>query len=162
MIRRPNILYYNNGQTEKGKVLEKAARRMGFDFTPILPQNVLQTVGYLAKIKGFPQRKISVLENLPSIPVDVMVMCNFTDDNLNHLLRMMKNGELPSVALKAVLTSQNCFWTFAHLVKSWRKNTEILWREKKEEKIRRRNAGRMRSFPPLFSLPLIFLLIKCR
>ena len=30
---------------------------------------------------------------------------------------MMKNGELPSVALKAVLTSQNCFWTFAHLVK---------------------------------------------
>ena len=96
MIRRPNILYYNNGQTEKGKVLEKAARRMGYDFTPILPQNLLQTVGYLAKIKGFPQRKISVLENLPSIPMDVMVMCNFTDDNLNHLLRMMKNGELPS------------------------------------------------------------------
>lgn len=134
MIRRPNILYYNNGQTEKGKVLEKAARRMGFDFTPILPQNVLQTVVYLAKIKGFPQRKISVLENLPSIPVDVMVMCNFTDDNLNHLLRMMKNGELPSVALKAVLTSQNCFWTFAHLVKELEEEHRDFMEREEEEK----------------------------
>lgn len=115
MIRRPKILYYDNGQTEKGKELEKAMRHMGVDFYPITPQSFLQTVGYLAKVKGFPPRKISVLENIPSIHQEVMVMCNFTDDNLNSLLKSMRNGEVPSVALKAVLTNQNCFWTFAHL-----------------------------------------------
>lgn len=115
MIRRPKILYYDNGQTEKGKELEKGIRRMGVDFVPVIPQQFLQTVGYLAKIKGFPPRKLSVLENIPAFHEDVMVMCYFTDDNLNLLLRQMRSGELPSVALKAVLTNQNCFWTFAHL-----------------------------------------------
>ena len=31
------------------------------------------------------------------------------------LLEAMKNGAIPQVALKAVLTAQNCFWTFAEL-----------------------------------------------
>ena len=34
---------------------------------------------------------------------------------LDMLLEAMKNGAIPQVALKAVLTAQNCFWTFAEL-----------------------------------------------
>ena len=115
MFRKPKILYYSNGQTDKEKKLEKAICHMGIDYVPIIPEHFLQTVGYLAKVKGFPPKKISPLENLPSIPEDVMVLCNFAEENLNLFLRSMRSGEIPSVALKAVLTSQNCFWTFAQL-----------------------------------------------
>lgn len=115
MFRRPKILYYSNGQTEKEQLLEQAAQRMNMDFISVTPKDLLQTVGYLAKAKGFPPRKISVLENQPSIAQDILVFCYFTEENLNLFLYLMKKKELPSVRLKATLTQHNCFWTFEEL-----------------------------------------------
>lgn len=115
MFRRPKILYYSNGQTEKEQLLEQAAHRMNMDFISVTPKDLLQTVGYLAKAKGFPPRKISVLENQPSIAQDILVFCYFTEENLNLFLYLMKKKELPSVSLKATLTQHNCFWTFEEL-----------------------------------------------
>lgn len=115
MFRRPKILYYSNGQTEKEQLLEQAAQRMNMDFISVTPKDLLQTVGYLAKAKGFPPRKISVLENQPSIAQDILVFCYFTEENLNLFLYLMKKKELPSVSLKATLTQHNCFWTFEEL-----------------------------------------------
>ena len=86
MFRRPKILYYSNGQTEKEQLLEQAAQRMNMDFISVTPKDLLQTVGYLAKAKGFPPRKISVLENQPSIAQDILVFCYFTEENLNLFL----------------------------------------------------------------------------
>ena len=115
MFRRPKILYYSNGQTEKEQLLEQAAQRMNMDFISVTPKDLLQTVGYLAKAKGFPPRKISVLENQPSIAQDILVFCYFTEENLNLFLYLMKKKELPSGSLKATLTQHNCFWTFEEL-----------------------------------------------
>lgn len=115
MFRRPKILYYSNGQTEKEQLLEQAAQRMNMDFISVTPKDLLQTVGYLAKAKGFPPREISVLENQPSIAQDILVFCYFTEENLNLFLYLMKKKELPSVSLKATLTQHNCFWTFEEL-----------------------------------------------
>ena len=115
MFRRPKILYYSNGQTEKEQLLEQAAQRMNMDFISVTPKDLLQTVGYLAKAKGFPPRKISVLENRPSIAQDILVFCYFTEENLNLFLYLMKKKELPSVSLKATLTQHKCFWTFEEL-----------------------------------------------
>ena len=115
IVRRPMILYYDNGQAEKSKSLEKAAEHLGITFVPVTGAHFLQTVGYLAKVKGFPARKIPPFQNTPEITKDVLVMCNFTEEKLDVLLKSMKNGVIPQVALKAVLTAQNCFWTFAQL-----------------------------------------------
>ena len=90
-------------------------QRMNMDFISVTPKDLLQTVGYLAKAKGFPPRKISVLENQPSIAQDILVFCYFTEENLNLFLYLMKKKELPSVSLKATLTQHNCFWTFEEL-----------------------------------------------
>ena len=115
IVRKPLILYYDNGQEEKRKTLEKAALHLGIGFIPVTGAHFLQTVGHLAKVKGFPARKIPPFENSPEITKDVLVMCNFTEEKLDMLLEAMKNGVIPQVALKAVLTAQNCFWTFAQL-----------------------------------------------
>lgn len=115
IVRKPMILYYDNGQEEKRKSLEKAAGHLGIHFVPVTAAHFLQTVGHLAKVKGFPARKIPPFQRVPEITKDVLVMCNFTEEKLDTLLQSMKNGTVPHVALKAVLTAQNCFWTFAQL-----------------------------------------------
>ena len=109
------ILYYDNGQEEKRRSLEKALEHMGIAFVPITGAHFLQTVGHLAKVKGFPARKIPPFQSTPEITKDVLIMCNFTEEKLDMFLNLMKNGTIPQVALKAVLTAQNCFWTFAQL-----------------------------------------------
>ena len=80
-----------------------------------MASHFLQTVGHLAKVKGFPARKIPPFQNTPEITKDVLIMCNFTEEKLDMFLNSMKAGVVPQVALKAVLTAQNCFWTFAQL-----------------------------------------------
>lgn len=115
MTRKPTILYYDNGQAERRMLLEKAVSHMGIALLPIAPSHFLQTVGYLAKVKGFPVRKLSPLEAVPDITQEVMVLCHFTEQKLDLLLAGMKSGNIPHVPLKAVLTAQNCFWTFAQL-----------------------------------------------
>ena len=62
-----------------------------------------------------PARKIPPFQNTPEITKDVLIMCNFTEEKLDMFLNSMKAGVVPQVALKAVLTAQNCFWTFAQL-----------------------------------------------
>ena len=56
MNRKPTILYYDHGQEEKRKLLEKGVSRMGFSLIPVLPIQFPQTVGYLAKVMGCPTR----------------------------------------------------------------------------------------------------------
>lgn len=114
-IRKPMILYYDNGQPERGRILEKAAVRMGITLFPVIPAHFTQTVGHLAKIKGFPANPSCALQLPPEISQEVMVFCHFTDQKLNEFLGAMKSGILPHVALKAVLTPQNSFWTFHQL-----------------------------------------------
>ena len=115
IVRKPLILYYDNGQEEKRKSLEKAVLPLGISFVPVTGALFLQTVGHLAKVKGFPARKIPPFQSTPEITKDVLIMCNFTEEKLDMFLNLMKNGTIPQVALKAVLTAQNCFWTFAQL-----------------------------------------------
>ena len=109
IVRKPMILYYDNGQEEKRRSLEKALEHMGIAFVPITGAHFLQTVGHLAKVKGFPARKIPPFQSTPEITKDVLIMCNFTEEKLDMFLNLMKNGTIPQVALKAVLTAQNCF-----------------------------------------------------
>ncbi len=115
IVRKPTILYYDNGQEEKRKSMEKSISHMGIRFIPIMPAHFLQTVGHLAKIKGFPAKKTPPLANLPEITEDILIMCHFTEEKLDEFLNSMRTGTIPKVSLKAVLTAQNCFWTFAQL-----------------------------------------------
>ena len=57
IVRKPMILYYDNGQKEKSKSMKRALEHMGITFVPITGAHFLQTVGHLAKVKGFPARK---------------------------------------------------------------------------------------------------------
>lgn len=129
IVRKPTILYYDNGQEEKRKSIEKSITHMGIHFIPVTPTHFLQTVGHLAKIKGFPAKKKPPLENLPEITEDILILCHFTEEKLDEFLDSMKKGRIPRVSLKAVLTAQNCFWTFAQLFQELTEEREHFYRE---------------------------------
>lgn len=126
IAHKPKILYFDNHQSEKIRLFEGQLRRMGIDLVTVRPEHLHQTVGYLAKIKGFPPRKLSVIEPAPFVGEEIMVLCNFSNEKLDELLASMKNKILPQVSLKAVLTSQNCFWTFAQLYEELTEEREHL------------------------------------
>ena len=86
IVRKPMILYYDNGQEEKRKSMEKALSHMGIDLVPVTAAHLLQTVGHLAKVKGFPPRKIPPFQSTPEVTKDVLIMCNFTEEKLDMLL----------------------------------------------------------------------------
>ena len=110
IVRKPMILYYDNGQEAKRKSLEKAALHLGITFVPVTGAHFLQTVGHLAKVKGFPAKKVPPFQSSPEITKDVLVMCNFTEEKLDILLKAMKDGTIPQVALKAVLTAMSSLY----------------------------------------------------
>ena len=57
IVRKPLILYYDNGQEAKRKSLEKAVLHLGISFVPVTGAHFLQTVGHLAKVKRFSRQK---------------------------------------------------------------------------------------------------------
>ena len=66
-FQKPMILYYDKGNTLKRNAIEKSILPLGITLVPIAPSQFLQTVGHLAKVKGFPARKLSPLEVIPEI-----------------------------------------------------------------------------------------------
>ena len=64
IVRKPLILYYDNGQEEKRKTLEKAALHLGIGFIPVTGAHFLQTVDILLKSKVFPPEKYRLLKIL--------------------------------------------------------------------------------------------------
>lgn len=100
-LHKPTILYYDHGNSEKRAAVEKALLPLGIALVPVTPPQFLQTVGYLAGVKGFPSRKLSPMEILPEISQELMVMCNFKEETLDMLLGAMKSGMVPRVCLKS-------------------------------------------------------------
>ena len=48
IVRKPMILYYDNGQEAKRKSLEKAALHLGITFVPVTGAHFLQQCVYLS------------------------------------------------------------------------------------------------------------------
>lgn len=152
------VLYYNPGKPETMKhvaMMKSVMVRMGVRIRNIGPEQVLETVGYLAGMDGFlaagdgtaggngpadGDRTASVDEaaagdmlsdvvsdgGLPVIPEEVMVLKQFSSQRLDQLLMNLRKAGVPKIALKAVLTEHNSNWTFYHLYQELKEEHEIM------------------------------------
>ena len=117
------VLYYNPGRPETMKhvaVMKGVLVRMGIRIRNIAPDQVLKTVGYLAGIDGFRPEEEGAGEQeergeLPEIPVEMLVLKQFSDRRLEELLMNLRKAGVPKIGLKAVLTEHNSAWTFFRL-----------------------------------------------
>ena len=134
------VLYYSTGDPRMKKqemMMKSVLVRMGVKIRNVAPDQVLETVGYLAGIPGFESRKTeentdkaesaedgkmmpedSEIQEDPRIPVitePVLVMRDFTSRRIDALLLNLRKAKVPKINLKAIVTEQNAGWSFYHL-----------------------------------------------
>ena len=117
-IRGEMALYYNPGNgipARQTALMKSVFVRMGVRIRNVGPEDVNQTVGYLAGLKGFERQEAEAEGELPVIPEQVLVLKGFSGGRLDRLLSSLRRAGVPKIDLKAVLTEQNSGWTFYRL-----------------------------------------------
>lgn len=125
------VLYYHTneaGSEKRVRQLKSVMVRMGVRIKNIDPEQVFESVGYLAGMPGYQSRKEEgearpsqeagqSLESVkfPVIGQDVLVLRNFTSGRMDFLFYNLKKAGVPKIDLKAVITPQNAGWTFYQL-----------------------------------------------
>ena len=140
------VLYYNPGTPEAMKyvpLMKSVLVRMGIRIKNIGPDQVMEKVGYLAGIPGFEAAKAAggagmaegaaekaregtETEETGKIPVETMVLHQFTNRRLDELLLNLRKAGVPKIELKAVLTEHNSGWTFYHLYEELKEEHETM------------------------------------
>lgn len=114
------VLYYSPEDPPYVSKLKGVMVRMGIRIKNVSAAQVMEQVGALAGMKGFaktldqneaPAQK----EELPVIPEEVLVMCNFSRRRMDEFMMNLRKAGVPKIQLKAIVTETNCRWTFYHL-----------------------------------------------
>ncbi len=128
-MKKEMILFYQpekdkqSGNDTKASRLKGVLVRMGIRIKNISPDQVNQTVGYLAGISGYeaqPQKEC------PAVEEEILVMKNFTSRRIDELLMNLKKAGVPKIALKAVITDTNCTWKFYDLYQELKKEHDTM------------------------------------
>ena len=109
------VLYYSTGDARMKKqemMMKSVLVRMGVKIRNVAPDQVLESVGYLAGVPGFEKREVSETleteEKLPEITEPMLVMRDFTGRRIDTLLLNLRKAKVPKINLKAG-------WSFYHL-----------------------------------------------
>ena len=111
------VLYYGAEDPEMKKnvrMMKSVLVRMGVRIRNVRPDQVMETVGYLAGMPGFEEQE-ERQEPFPVIPEQMLVMKGFSGSRIDTLLYQLRRAGVPKIALKAIVTEHNCGWSFYKL-----------------------------------------------
>lgn len=131
MNKQEQVLLYGFLDMEKLEKIQKILHRLNIR-TRVLPEEAwCQKVGYLLGMKGF---KEAVFEDDGFVfPHEVMVMQNIRNKRLDQVLLALKEGGVPPVKFKSVVTPFNTLWTLRRLCETMQKeHAAMLEQEEKE------------------------------
>ena len=100
--------------------------RLGLKIRNIGPEDVKETVGYLAKMEGYEAASHIREEETDKIPEEVLVMKGFSGSQIDELLLAIRKAKLPKIQLKAIITEENAGWTFYQLYQEIKKEHEAM------------------------------------
>lgn len=130
------VLMYGFTDPQRTRELQYIMVQMGIRVKMIRDDQLGQTVGFLAGIKGMEENPNP--ESYPPLNEEVLVMYNFSlDQRIDLMLTNIKQRGLEGIPLKCVLTSTNRKWTFYDLAKELEREHAMLMsgqsRKTKEE-----------------------------
>jgi hypothetical protein len=119
MNKQEQVLLYGFLDMEKLEKIQKILHRLNIR-TRVLPEEAwCQKVGYLLGMKGF---KEAVFEDDGFVfPHEVMVMQNIRHKRLDQVLLALKEGGVPHIKFKSVVTPFNTLWTLRRLCETMQK-----------------------------------------
>ena len=116
------VLYYSTGDPRMKKqemMMKSVLVRMGVKIRNVAPDQVMESLGYLAGVPGFEKREVlqqsEAEEKIPQITEQMLVMKDFTSRRIDTLLLNLRKAKVPKINLKAIVTEQNAGWSFYHL-----------------------------------------------
>lgn len=118
------VLYYTPRQTPHVAKLKGVLVQMGVRIKNIQPEQVLQTVGYLAGMDGF--EELEVTGELPMLEEEMLVIKGFAEKRIDELLKNLRRAGVPKINLKAVITESNSPWTFYKLYEEIKEEHEAM------------------------------------
>lgn len=106
------LLYHLEGDTPRGERLQALLKEASIPFKEVGQHDLCQKVGFLCGLPGFEQSSFSPVE---AFPHEAMVLCGFSDRELDKLLKLLRENDL-KVARKAALTAVNQGWSLGALL----------------------------------------------
>ena len=98
------VLLYNIDKTDAGKAIISILEKLNVEVIIVKSSDLMSPIG---------------TEALTEIPQDdMMVMAGFEDKQVDLLLQIFKEANIPFIPLKAIVTQTNVNWTFMQLLKN--------------------------------------------
>ena len=107
------VLFYTPENTERTRKLKGIFVRLGVRIRNISPEQMGETVGFLAGLEGYGPAEAK--EEVPAPEEEMLVMKNFTSRKIDELILAIRKAGLKKIELKAVVTPTNAGWTFYKL-----------------------------------------------
>lgn len=124
------VLFYSPQAGERSGKLKGVFVRQGIRIKNITPEQMGETIGYLAGMEGFgPAEKAEgeeadSREEICPPEEEVLVMKNFTSRRIDELLLAIRKAGLAKIELKAVVTPTNAQWPFYRLYEEIKEERE--------------------------------------
>lgn len=113
MTAKPQILLYNLKDDDRTRQIRRYLNKAGVSVRMIQAPDFLQPLGYLFKIPGFDRNPQFNLGG--NFQEEMLVIKDFTSEQLDEFLRFFKTNGIDSVKLKAILTPINQYWNSLQL-----------------------------------------------
>lgn len=117
------VLLYNINPEKLNKI-RFVLIRMGVRNKIITKDMYLQTIGYLAGIKGFEKKEEEYTDE--GFNDEMLIMKGFTSNRIDELLRLFRNNSIDKISLKAILTEHNIQWNSLELYKELKDEHEAM------------------------------------
>ena len=110
-MAQPTLLTYNlKSGTKAG--LDGICQRLNIHIREVGREEYALPIGALA---GIPVMRTSAPVPVAAFEDEMLVMCHMLSDGLDAFLEAMRDGGLPRIPLKAVLTPANVTWNSTEL-----------------------------------------------
>lgn len=108
MNRQPQVLLYNMINDDRAKKFRQYLNAAGIEFRSVTAAEFLHPLGFLFAVPGFsPNPQFNLGGNFSE---EMMILKDFSPEELDRLLAFFRENRLPSVSLKAILTPVNQYW----------------------------------------------------
>lgn len=118
------VLLYNLKDSIKGETILTILKQLGIAIKHVEAKEVLHPIGYLLTIDGFQPAKKEVEDE--KIEEEMLVIHNFSDQQIQVMLEVLKEAGVPLIPLKAVVTPTNVEWSFYTLYQEVKKEYQMM------------------------------------
>lgn len=107
------VLLYNIDKSEAGKAIISLLEKLNVKVIIVNSSDLMNPIGYILGMDGF-ERGMEPLKNIPFD--DMMVIAGMEDKQVEILLQIFKEANIPFIPLKAMVNDTNINWTFIKLL----------------------------------------------